>query len=477
MEELNEVRALSGGELEKYSRALFDDRNALNRVIVALAKTGTISDCEKIAEILSYAPIEAGDKNVFHAADKREPKGKRFIDMFVSACNSQMYPESKFLSVLYAVRYAKPGGELAGWRDGANEYLTARAKSNFEFVADSMDKYDKKFASYDILLRVHRRRAIDRLMDRLLNEKYFDKSSARGALVGCTELVGTLIDLFDVSDAKTRVKLSRILLLFKNDHTAGEFIKDKRENDPSKTVRAVLEGASLRGKISDPIKFLEELMMTGESVTHAEWKDIEQSEKGKEFCVAADKLFFYGEFEGRKKILFYSYGHFYDSEDFKVRMKPNTKIFVLHPVDVKYKNDGLLLLDIEQPFLQLKRPVYFPHARDKFHSTRLCGTMIDRAKFDINFKNSGFVFAADGESGKKTAVVTVGDYALAVECGMPKTCDTVDCGVLTYYSAHDIVKNNKSLLLDTARPISAATIPAVIFSELTYAAYKLFDAV
>lgn len=474
-EEIEGVISLPRAALDAYSRSLLGDRRAFNRVIVALARSGEKSAYERIADILSFAPIETGDGGGFISADKREPKGKRFIDLFISCCKAELYPESEYVSVIIAVKYAKPGGELHSWREGAEAYLTARAKADFEFVASLMDKYDKKFAWYDVLLRVDRARAIDRLTDRLLNEKYFDKPSARTALNGCTELVGTLIELFGVSDAATRVKIARILLIFKNDHTAGEFIKEKRETDPSKTVRAVLSCASLR-RITDAVKFLENLMMTGEGITYAEFKEIERGEVGDAFCAAADRLFFGGETNGAIITLLYSNGRFYDTSDKHVKLKDENMIFVLHPIDMERLCPELIGLEIEQPFLQVRRPVFYPSA-DGSSSSRLEGTMITRKSFDINFKNSGFAFAADGPSGGKTAVISIGEYALSIECGIPPSCDTVDAGVITFYRSGDLVKNNRSIFIKSAHPIFASNIPSVIFSELMYAANKLFNCV
>ncbi|MCH5351540.1 MAG: DUF4132 domain-containing protein [Clostridiales bacterium] len=477
MEEIDGIIKLRGAELEAYSRSLFDDRRAFNEVIVSLARTGDVLCYEKIAEILSFAPIETGEGGSFRSADKREPKGKRFIDLFISCCGAELYPESEYIAVILGVRYAKAGSELSFWREGADAYLTDKAKSDFEFVASCVDRFDKKFASYDILLRVDRARAIDRLTDRLLNEKYFDKASARTALTGCTELVGTLIDLFDVSNAATRVKIARILLIFKNDHIAGEFIKEKRETDPSKTVRAVLSCATIRARVTDPVKFLESLMTTGDGISYAEFKEIERGDLGESFCAAADRLIFGGETNGGIVTLLYSDGRFYDANDRPVKLSDERMIFVLHPIDMERLCPELRKLDIEQPFLQVKRPVFYPSGQNGGVSSRIEGTMITRKSFDMNLKNSGFAFAADGEESGKTAIISIGDYALAIECGMPSSCDTVDAGSITFFRSGDLVKNNRSIFIGSAHPVYATAIPPVVYSELMYAAYKLFDCV
>ncbi len=468
MELTKNARTLEGESLEEFSRRLCDDRSEFCAVIGELAASGSLDDYAKIAEIISYAPL--GNSAEFYAADRREPVGKRYIDAFISACRSCGTDERVYISVIIGAAYAAPESEYAVWQDAAAEYLTKRALADFDFVAQAIDSYDKKLLCVGALFRADRERAVSLLVDKAVYGKNAERGAARNALIGHPEAAETLMRLYERSNAHTRLGAVRALMLYKNDDTVREFLKEAAETDNSAAVRRLLGGTSSKPR-TKAAGFFEDIMISGAGISVGDFFELLKKDG---YAEVADRLFFYDRGEhGEMRILVFNDGKFFDAEDKRVKLAKSDKVYVLHPIDISNEFEYILSYDVDQPFAQIKRPLYFPSADETYHSVRLAGAMSTRREFDENFRRGGFVMSAD-EGGKSYAVRFAGEYAVAAECHLPNSGDTVDCGKLVFFESAEVVKSGRKLFVGSAPPVAVRTIPKRIYSELVYAVYKLF---
>lgn len=472
MELLENIRKASGDRLLRLARSIADDRTRLYSTVVALAQCGTPDDYERIAEVLSCATVD-GTENVEHYSDRRGAAGKGYVDMFVAACNACGYPESEYIKVLLYAQYAREGGALRGWRDGADAYLEKLAKTDFSRAAEYIDKYDGRFGKYDILIRTDPTEAVKLLLDKALYGKNLNKTAVRRILMDRPEIINALITAYFDANAKTRAAIVRLLLLFKTDGRVKDILA-AAESDPSKTVRDLFE--KRESKPTDAVAFFERAMAAGEPIIYGRLEKLirggGKGSKHNEFAAVADRIFFYTTDGADKTVLMCDRGAFRDLGGVPVALAQDSELFVLHPLDLD-EASPLLTAEIDQPFLQLARPVYYASPSDGNRSSRLFGTFVDKKTFETGAKRGGFSFAADGGD-TKTAVAYCGDHAVAVSCRLPEGGDTAECLYIEYYRAADVVRLGRDAFIGSANALQASSLPRRAFSELTYAAYKLF---
>lgn len=489
MDSLQKIHRLDSAQLREYAHSLSDGRE-LDGVIAELFKSGTLEDLERIAVILTCVPLDGGETGDFFAADRREPCGKRYLDRFIKACRARSIPESEYIALPISVKYAAPESELYAMSDAAETYIEKRAEEDFDFVADCVDLYDKKFRNYAVLMRVSPQKSTERLIEILLYKKHINKSAARGALMGYSESVHSLFALYEKCNARERLALLRIFLLFKNDREVAEFLDSAVAADKSKTVRDALAAAILAksGEISgsalkkgNAAAFFENAMIAATPIPYSEMRKIVAVSKKtaadapeRECAAICDRLFFYTLDEyGSMRLLLFNKGRFIDTRDDPVKLAPSDEIFVLHPIDIPSDMRDLDGLSPKQPFLQLARPTFYPLANEAVFSSRLVGTMIGKREFEENFKSGGFAFTTENGAATSVAVKITDDHAVAVECDIPSSGGTVTCGRIFYYRASSVVKNDRKVYLAT-EPVRVRDVPKRQYSELTYAVYKLF---
>lgn len=470
---------LSGKALDEFARTLYDTNpNMFNRIIVDLMRFGTMQSYENIAAMLAnVVQSEKANGRDYYAVRYGEPRYKRYVDMFINVCESTGCTENEYIAVLLAAQYGSLSGALYRWDETVNMYIARRATEDFSLMADYIDKYDKKFAKYAILAEIDKHKALTRLLDKALYEKNVDKTAIRDILMDYgSEITEPLFDLYARSKARDRLAIARVLMLFKNDVRVREFLEETVKNDESKTVRAVLDGGK-RKRRGSPSDFMENLMIDGRPLLFIEWRELLRDSA---YSEVADRVFFYmREFEtGNARVLVYNDGHFLNMSDRHVKLSAEQPIYVLHPLDVPSHAKSILSMNVSQPFLQIARPIYHAVSGETYSSDRLSGTMISLGDFAQNLKQLGFTVCdkrADTEP--DTVIRRIGGYVIGIELDIPKDIDTVSCGKLTYYDASDVVKLNRKVYISATRPLAISDVPRREFSELTYAAYKLFGCV
>lgn len=466
---------LKGAALDELARALYEqDVKAFEDVIVELVKLGGMRDYETAAAMLATVPIRAksGAENYADAAFGAIID-EQYFNMFIRACTDLGYPESEYIKVLLSAQYGQKDGAFYAWDKSVDRYLTALAASDFERAAEYVERYDRKYNKYRILISVDRDRALNRLLAMALYVKNIDRAAVRDVLMDYDEVSDVLMDIYDKSKTLERVYIVRLLAAYKNDGRVRRFLDEVVARDKSKSVRdaAFKDG---RAKKQGAAHFLEGMMADGEGLTVAEWTELLSDPQ---YAEVADRVFFYTQYdEDRIGILVYDDNRFLDSSDAPVQLDPDKKIYVLHPVDVGDDNSAILSLDIDQPFLQIKRPVYGKSSGENFYSMRLAGTMTARDVFDKNLKALGFVFCDKRGADECTTVLCRrGKYSVGVECDLTGR-GIVSAGRIVFFESRDIVKIKRKQYISTASPVDMSSVPPRAYSELMYCAYKLFQA-
>ncbi len=455
-----------------YARKLFDDGVAAP-VIAGLLRDGCF---DRIAELVALAPLNGSQgfaacgENFYES--KRLSECDRRIKIYVSECERAGIAEREYISVIIAAQGRKKGA-LALWRSGANKYITSRARDDFDFVCDCIDKYDKKYAGYSILFDVSPQRAAKRLVNKLLCEKHIDKASIRDVLMDYPHISNELIAMYDGADAKTRAEIAKLLKVYKNDKLVDSFLTDTVSKDGSKTVRGVL--APARKYSDNGVRLFEGMMISQSPIPVAMFYELSRSSDS--VRDVADRIFFYRITDSHKEVLTFDDGKFFDLSDRETELGQGDDLYVLHPlVTPEYARD-ILNYGVEQPFLQLRRPVYKIKADERTFVDHLTGTMIDRDVFDKNAKRIGFVFASkrsDSHAGGDAVLYTAGDHAVMVKCDLPTSARTAGCGRISFLRASDIIKIKRSVYVRDCKPVSLRELSPVTYSELAYAVHRLF---
>lgn len=475
MEYVEKLYKLKGSALQELARSLYErDVAAFEEVIVSLAKLGNMRDYETMADMLATVPMRAktGAENYTDAAFGALLY-EQYFNMFLQACRDNAYPESEYIKVLLSAQYAKKDGAFYAWDKSVDRYMTALAKKDFFLAAQYVEMHDKKLLKYPLLISVDRENALNRLLAMALYVKNIDKAAVRDVLMDYEEVADTLVDMYDKVNAKERVAVVRLLLPFKNDGRVRRFLDEVVARDKSKSVReaAFSDG---RGKAKSAARFLESMMADGEGLTENEWRELLSDYA---FAAVADKIFFYTpKDDGRISVLVYNNGAFLDVNDAPAQFYAEQKIYVLHPTDAADENMSVLEFDIDQPFLQIHRPVFGRMSDEGYFSMRLAGMMIAKDKFDKNVKEHGFFVCDKRVDGELTTAVFVrGAYAVGVVCDIPATGKTVTAGRILFFNSRDIVKIKRKRYISTANPLDMASVPPRAYSELMYSAYKLFQ--
>lgn len=471
------LNKLQPSALAELARALYErDVRAFEEVVVELVKSGKMRDYKTAAAMLATVPMRA--KTSY--ADYTDARFgtlvfDQYFNMFLLACRDCGYGEAEYVKVLLAAQYAEKGSALNDWDKSVDRYITALARADFDRAAEYVEKHDKKYGKYGVLIEVDRDRALNRLLALALYGKKIDKAAVRDVLMDYWEVADVLIAMYGKVSAHERVAVVRLLLAFKNDGRVKQFLTETVANDKSKSVRDAAFKSVRNVKNKNAAKRLETMMADGVGLKYSEWVALLTDV---EYAAVADKVFFsMPTSEGHVRVLVYNDGQFLSSDDRPINPSDDDKIYVLHPLDIPAENANILKLQIEQPFLQINRPVFSKVSGEMFSSMRLAGTMVARDRFAQNFKQLGFTYSDKRADDEPTiAICKRGDYVIGIECDLPESSYTTSCGKLYVYKAADVVKLKRKQYISTATPCDFSALPPRVYSELVYLAYKLFAA-
>lgn len=460
------------------SRALMDDKAAFPRVIAELARRDGMADHMRLAEVLSFAAIDGThDGDIYHSDPDA---GKRYMDLFLSCCKMCAVPESEYVAVIIDAINAPKGCALYEWRTTAIKYLTKRAEENFDLVSEYIDRFDKKYVCYSILLKVDRGKALGILIGKVLYEKFIDKSAIRSILMNCPDLSETLITVYDGMNAVERAAVVKLLLSQRDDPNVEEFLNTKAADDRSKTVQKVLSRPTDRkaSRSGGAVKYFESLMATGERIKFGALCELigsggDDKIKKSKYASVAENIFFCTDDRknsGAVRVICFDGKKFFDLSGKKVNLSPDDEVGVLHPFDLA-DGDPLVNLDMNQPFPQLRRVLYERISGETTFSKRFSGTFLSEGEFAERVGKFGFELCG-GSDGKPMAIHIAGGYAVGFEYDER----TFACDKVYYYRASDVVRQGRRLFLPKI-PLDISELDKRTYSELTYAVAKLFGAV
>ncbi|MDE6401444.1 MAG: hypothetical protein K2L54_02405, partial [Clostridiales bacterium] len=189
MDYLESLRGLKGSALDGIARALYErDGRAFEEIIVRLACGGETRDYEIAATMLATTLVSVGPtKNNYASARFGATDGEEYLNMFIAACERFGLDENGYMPMLLHAQYAKKGGALNSWDKSVDRYLEKIARDDFERAAILVDKYDRKFGKYSVLIKVDRPRSVDRLIGMALYGKNINKAAVRDVLMDYAE--------------------------------------------------------------------------------------------------------------------------------------------------------------------------------------------------------------------------------------------------------------------------------------------------
>lgn len=467
---------LKPAALTGFARTMYErEKGAFLRLVADMTGRGTPEQFEALAEMVgSLTALGEGGAASFDDAKYGTREFADGPEGYISLCEAAGVGEEVYMRVLLAAQYARPGGALRGWDRGVDRYLERLARSDFALAADYIEMYDKRYSKYSVLIKTDKKRALDRLTELAVYGKNIDRAAVRDILLDYPEVAKSLISMYERAPAHDRTSIVRLLLTYKNDPIAREFLQNTCASDSSKSVRDLVAGPQKRTRSRDAASHLETMMAEGVGMTYAKWKEL-LADPG--YAEVAESIFFCT-FSGRRvRVLVFDGGDFLDSGDARVPFGADTLIYILHPLDISPDISGIFRARISQPFPQIQRPVYGRQSGEMRSSERLSGTMIEAPEFRANLKKYGFALCDRRYGvGPEVAALKIGGYAVGVEYELPERTDTVRCGRMRFYLASDLVKVGSKLYVSTAEPLDITKMPYKAFSELMYGVYRLFDA-
>lgn len=471
MDHTESARRLDGTALRDFARMLYEyNRREYNNVVVDLVRGGSTDDCAKVAELLevSCAAAEGAfyDGGETHTARSIEQK---YLRELINICTAAGLTESDYAPVLFAAGYADKNSALGRLDCAVEEYIKRRAAEDFERTAELIDRFDKKYVKYRVLIELDRDRAVRRLLDKAVYEKHINKAFVRDVLMDCTDAAPALFEAYKTAAAHERVAIVRLLLVMKNDARVRAFLDETAATDKSKSVRALLNERKKTRKGGAP-EYFERLMADGTPLSSAQWAELLESE---DYAEVADRTFFCTRENGAARVLLYNDGGFTDLNDRAVEPDEDDGIYVLHPIDAPAELAEVFASGIAQPFLQAGRPLYHVMSGEVDCSYRFFGEMIARDAFEKNRKRLGFEICERRGGGLSVALYRVGGYCVGAELD-GVSAGSVGCGKLIFFRAADIVRISRKTYIDGAPTLAVSDVPRREYSELAYAVRRLF---
>lgn len=471
MDYTESARRLDGAALRDFARMLYEfNKREYNAVIAELVRGGRAEDYAKIADMLevSCASAEGAfyDGGDTHTAQSIEQK---YLRELIKICTAAGLTENDYAPTLFAAGYADKNSALGRLDYAVEEYVKRRAAEDFECAARLIDKFDKKYIKYRVLISVDRDRAVRRLLSKAVYEKHINKAFVRDVLMDCSDAAPALFAAYESAAAHERVAIVRLLLVMKNDARVRAFLDGTVAADKSKSVRALLGEREKKRKGGAP-EFFERLMAEGKPLGLEQWSELLEDEA---YAAVADRTFFCTRENGYTRVLLYNDGAFTDLNDRTAGLDDCDGIFVLHPIDAPVEIADIFASGITQPFLQAGRPLYHVMAGEIDCSYRFFGEMIARDAFEKNRKRLGFELCERRGGGLSVALCRVGDYCVGAELD-GVSAGSVGCGKLLFFRAADIVRISRKSYIDGAPPLAVSDVPRREYSELAYAVRRLF---
>ena len=406
----------------------------------------------------------------------------RYFHMLLELAASAEVGEAQFAPLLIACFSAPPGSYLHAWKKASETYLLKEAYRDYDRILTMLTTYDLSYNAYDILMQVDKNRTEELLKERLLYGKNIRKTAIRKLLLGYKIDVAYLFGAdYKTKEIPMREAIVRLALLYKNDLKAAEFLASVKNTEPVAHIRKLItsgENHASKGMgNADAAAYLEQMMIDSKRITPSEFYF--KLEYDCEFAKSASSLFFSVYSFGRLiDIVIVHNGTVCNLENAETVIAENAEVGVLHPLELPTSDAYLKRLNIEQPFVQIRRPVFIPSDYEAASNvvSRLKGTVISAGEFRKNLKTFDFRLLHGSKEGVfDRAVAFLGDCACVLEFSPTDFADKkniVMLGETKFYSAKDFISVRGNLYIEGVPSKRVSDIDPKRFSELLYVLYR-----
>lgn len=141
---------------------------------------------------------------------------------------------------------------------------------------------------------------------------------------------------------------------------------------------------------------------------------------------------------------------------------------MLHPIDLPQELNYLKAMEIEQPFKQINRPIYYIDEFDMFAcgTDKFSGLTVSVAEFNRRVKE--FKLKSTG----KSFVYELGDFAAIIDYYIVN--ELVSCGEVKYCVSSSLIRLNKKIYTDNVISAVIKDMPKKVYSEFMYCVTTLF---
>ncbi len=427
-----------------------------------------------------YVAVTSGKTNI----------NTRYFSLFMQLASDCGIAEERLVPFMYCVATANKQSELRAWQVSAERFLTKIAKTDYEKAWKYLTTHDLDFKFASILISVDKERALKDLTELAVLGKGVNKVALRNFLrVYKREVFSIVRPMYGELKNEGKITATRLLLSFKNDADVLEFLRELYETEKSKSVRALLESSLFAGRKIKEEKdcdgkkvassLLYDAMVHGTSITCEEFFSKWLMPP---YLKIAESLFFSVYENGfMRGIVIVDEGKVLDLDNEPYELPSGCEIKVLHPVELNSSTEYLRRLDIEQPFPQIKRKMYFPTDEDKRSNCclGLAGTVLGAGKFKAGMKKLGFKPLNRNADGFCSQVGLSRNGILCVLAIAPLDFSTVgdDYSVqaqgVRFYAEKDVIRLGGQRFVDGVAPFSVSRMDSRAFSEFMYAVYEL----
>ncbi len=448
-------------DAEQAARRFFDaspDDAAVKELFEALLDAG---EYEKLAEMIFYGSIvRQQSERDYIARSEMKSLDETYFDAFMLLAERAGVDKAKLYPMLAAT--ATASGTLGKWRRPVENRILRMAYADFDGTEALVYAYDADCELYKVLLQADADKATEAIIGRLLFEKGGGKTALRRFLLKTKlDILPQLLAAYRHGDARLRLSVMRILLLYKNDPRAAAVIAEARRKETSRPILRLIESDEVyRGRESSPNTVRErffEMMVTGRTMSVYDFTGLIRYDR------TADTLFFT---DGRGVVFIVDKGATLDLDNRPVNI--TDPVGVLHPALLPAKLSYLKQLNIKQCFPQLHRTVYAPGAAELEYdrSDRLSGTVLPAAAFRRNLKKRKFRLL-DDEDGVARQAGLIRDGIVCALSFSPTdfTSGSVKLGEIVFYRYADTVKLDGNIYTEGVRPVEIGTLNPRLFSE------------
>lgn len=519
-------RILTGGDAAQVGHLFFSDRsrneNDTKEFITALLKSGAY---EPLAAAMSSGCIDDDSRSEY--IPNKKPLGRlsdRRFRTFMELVESSGVDMELVYPMMFAAFDAPKDSYLYSFVGGIDAFFTRFTYEDYDAAASVIHRYDGKLKCLSALMAADRQRTVELILTQLLYGKQVNKAAMRKYLLSKrADIVPELCSLYVGAKVKEKEAIVRLLLLYKSDPRAKEFLSYLENSENSLVVRKLLDKDCGRGsrKASSAFdaSFLpKEIEIDGEkyefvlstdgkvsAVPDARKKEVTAHKKKIEkafkaviadceramednrripssefaerikndwiFAFTASSLLFSVYKNGiMSDIVVVENGEIRDLDNKKRELSADESVAVSHPAEWEYY-EFLKTLDVKQPFEQIRRNAYVPTESERKYDfgIRVGGRVMPAEKFKTALKSGGFkLLNKNRYDESSSAGKTRCGFTCVIEfepTNFKNPSKLVAMGKIYFYRYADLIKLGGQTYTEGVSVCPIRSVPAIIFSE------------